>query len=427
MSYAPGFRYDLFISYASDDYDERMALFFRELRVYVARELGKLFTEDSVFHDRQDLNRTPVEWKRTLEQSVESTAILVPFLSPSYATSDYCAKELEWFSEDRDQPLRWKAGSEEVYRICPLLWRALDDVTVQQLAPEIRAAQEQRTASVEELGGKIANALRLMRRSRQTVYIGETDNSVRSKLRDEMSRMGFRVMPDVPMAYADLALVRQLLGEARMAVHFVDGHSGQRAIEAIRSSRLGCQGATVVYEVPGNDLSEEEGISLGWIEEDLLATPATDLRAYDRVRGKNFDQFLQVIEDRLEGLRPVPPTRLGIACEETDRPSVEEIIPKIKARTGFSVICHGLSLFDFKKSRGLLFYWGAAEGRRLRQARSITKGLPKAFFLAPPPKPTVTEAQLAEELGEAIIYRQQETHFSVDDIRPFLQELGWSG
>jgi hypothetical protein len=102
---------------------------------------------------------------------------------------------------------------------------------------------------------------------------------------------------------------------------------------------------------------------------------------------------------------------------------VEAIVPEIQTQTGFSVICHGLSLLDFKKSRGVLFYWGAADGRRLRQARLVTKGLREAFFLAPPPQPTKRE----EELDHARILRQRGDHFSVDDIRPFLQELGWTG
>ena len=421
MAYVPGFQYDLFISYASNDDDGRLTQFVNDIRVFLNRELGKLFTEQCVFFDRQDLNRSPLEWKKKLERSAGAAALLVPFLSPSYASSDYCAKEWEWFC--KEHPLRWPAGTEEVFRVCPIRWRALDQETLDQIAPEIRVAQEQRLIGVEELGQKIANGLRLMRRSRQTVFVGETESQIRRRVWDEMSRMGFRVMPESPMAYSDQHLIRVHLGEARLAIHFVGGQTEQRAIEAIECSRQECQGATVVYEIPGCNLTHEERLSLDWIAEDLRQATAGDPRGYDRVGGKNLDQFLQVLRDRLESVRPVPPTRLGIACEETDRPAVEAIVPEIHARTGFSVICHGLSLLDFKKSRGILFYWGAAEGRRLRQAQLITKGLHEAFFLAPPPKPVSPE----EELGGGLILRQQGDHFRVDDIRPFLQGLGWVG
>jgi hypothetical protein len=197
----------------------------------------------------------------------------------------------------------------------------------------------------------------------------------------------------------------------------------QRAIEAIKRSRQLCQGATVVYEIPGYDLTPEERVSLDWIEDEIRKAPAGDARVYDRVAGKNLDQLLQVLKDRLEGVRPISPTRLGIAFEEPDRPAVEAIIPEIHARTGFSIMCHGLSLLDFKKSRGVLFYWGAAEGKRLRQARLVVRGLLEAFFLAPPAKLVGQD----EQLGEGLILRQKGEHFSVEDIRPFLQELGWAG
>lgn len=421
MAYVPGFQYDLFISYASNDDNGRLTEFVNDLRVYLAGDLGKLFTEQSVFFDRQDLNRSPLEWKRKLQQSAGSAAILIPFLSPSYASSDYCAKEWEWFCEE--QPLRWQAGTEEVFRVCPLVWHALDSDIRQQIAPEIQAAQEERSIGVEGLGKKISNGLRLMRRSRQTVFVGETENEVRRSVRDEMSRTGFRVMPETMMAYSDPSFIRARLGEARLAVHFVGQQAQQRAIEAIQWSRRLCQGATVIYEIPGYDLTAEERVSLDWIEEDLRKAPADDERGYDRVAGKNLDQFLQVLRDRLEGVRPVRPTRLGIACEEPDRPAVDAIIPEIHARTGFSISCLGLSLLDFKKSRGVLFYWGAAEGKRLRQARQVVKGLLDALFLAPPAKPAGQE----EQLGEGLILRQRGERFSVDDIRPFLQGLGWVG
>ncbi|HEV3037284.1 MAG TPA: toll/interleukin-1 receptor domain-containing protein [Candidatus Angelobacter sp.] len=423
MAYVPGFQHDLFVSYGSEDYDAQMGRFVADLRVYLARELGKLFKGESVFFDRQNLNHTPTEWKTKLEESAGSAAILVPFLSASYATSEYCAKELEWFCENHDRPLNWPAGTEKVYRICPLRWRATDE----QVAPEVRAAQEQQSIGVEDLGAKIANGLRLMRRSCQTVYVGETDNEVRGKVRDELGRMGFRVMPDLPTAYRDSQLVRTHLSEARLAIHFVDGRAPQRAIDSIRWSREHCQRATVIYEVLGCDIKPAERLQLRWIEEDLRQATTLDQRAYDHVSGKNFDQFLQVVRDRLERVLPVRPTPLGIACEERDRPAVEDILTEIRVQTGFTVTCHGLSLLDFKKSRGVLFYWGAADGRRLRQARVATKGIRQAFFLAPPPKEAEHERELGEEVGENLIFRQHSARFKVDDIAPFLRELGWVG
>ena len=178
------------------------------------------------------------------------------------------------------------------------------------------------------------------------------------------------------------------------------------------------------YEVPGVELSDEERFSLEWIEEDLRQASATDSRVYDRISGKNknLDQFLQVIKDRLEGARPGPAAQIGIACEDADRRAAESIIPDIQGRTGLSVVCHGMSLLDFKKSQGILLYWGESAGVRLRQARRIIKSY-SSFFLAPPGKPDPSVA----ELSDADVLRQKAERFQVDDIRPFLEKLGWKG
>jgi hypothetical protein len=414
VAYVPGFQYDVFVSYARSD-DSRLSEFVRDIRKYLTREFGTLFADECVFFDQQGLNHAPTEWKKKLKESAESAAILVPFLSPSYATSDYCAKEWEWFC--KEHPLRWKTGSETVYRVCPVEWRPLDEEMQEQIAPEILDAQVQQSLSVEELGRKIANGLRLMRRSRQTVFVGECEHDVRQEVWNEMSRMGFRVMPSGPMAFGNSALIREHICEARLAVHFAGGHDQQRPFEAIKWSLKECQGATVVYEVPGHDLTREERFEIERIEYDFKLDPR-----YHHVR-QNFNELVHVLRDLMEGARPVRPTPLGIACEETDRPAVEAIIPEIQTRTGFEVTCHGLSLFDLKKSPGVLFYWGAAEGGWLRQARKARPAARDAFFLAPPPKPSGYE----QDLAGTYVFRQQGERFQVDEIRPFLQELGWAG
>lgn len=68
---------------------------------------------------------------------------------------------LEWFLEDA--PLRWESSTEQVYRICPVDWRALQPRALRQVAPEIREAQQQFSSNVEELGKKLIEGLRLMR------------------------------------------------------------------------------------------------------------------------------------------------------------------------------------------------------------------------------------------------------------------------
>ena len=77
MAYVPGFEYDLFLSYATDDFDDKLAGLVGDVRVFPRRELGKEFSEkNGIFLDRDQLNRTPTQWKQTLQHSAGSAPIL---------------------------------------------------------------------------------------------------------------------------------------------------------------------------------------------------------------------------------------------------------------------------------------------------------------------------------------------------------------
>src|SRR5437763_1804574 len=58
MAYVPGFEYDIFLSYASDDLDDNLKTFFNDLRIALRRQLGKDFSDEhSIFLDRNELNQ----------------------------------------------------------------------------------------------------------------------------------------------------------------------------------------------------------------------------------------------------------------------------------------------------------------------------------------------------------------------------------
>ncbi len=327
---------------------------------------------------------------------------------------------MAWF-QSSEQALTWKAKDERsVYRFLPVRWRSIDQDTFEDLAIDIQNAQHQLTASCEQVGAKLVEGLKLMRRSCKTVYLGETKADVRVRVRDELSRSGYRVVPEGEQAFDGEARVRTHLSSAILAVHFVGGQTLQRALDAIDWSLKSCSGATVVYQPPELDLNEVERQHLVWIADDVQAFDIAE--KYDHVERKNLDHLLQTLRDRLSGAGVRAATKLGMAFEEADRPAVEWAATEIEAATGFVIHRHGLGLADIKKSRSVLFYWGAAEGRRLRKAVAFSVGH-KAFLLAPPPK----LPEHASELTGGRILRQQGDQFRVDDVGPFLKELGWPG
>jgi hypothetical protein len=419
MAYVPGFKYDLFVSYASEDHDKRMVKLIDDLRSYLTRELGKLFPDDSIFFDRRALNQRPVNWRDELKEAAQSAAILLPLLSPSYASSKWCAKELEYF-DSSGHSLHSRAANQCVYRILPVLWWNLDAEFLSQLDPRLQAAQQDRTLTAEQLGTKLVEGLKLMRRACKIVYLGESELDTRDKVRDELSRAGYRVLPESPQAFGAEATVRKHMSDALLSLHFVGGQMQQRTLDAIKWSLKTCSGATIVYHTPECDLTEVEREWLEWVEEDIRNSGNSD--RYDRVDQKNLDKLLQTLRDRLDGYGFRPATNLGIAFEETDKLQVESVASEIENATGFVIQRHGLGLADIKKSRSVLFYWGAAEGRRLRRAVTFSVGR-KAFLVAPPPKP----AEYQIDLTGGPIFQQQGDQFRVDDVRPFLKDLGWQG
>src|SRR4051812_10933563 len=102
MPYVPGFEYDLFISYASDD-NERSAVeeFAATLERHISDNLVNCFSPKEkirTYFDRQRLGtQTAVNWEEQLKTAASSAAILVPLISPNYLSSSYCSKERSWF------------------------------------------------------------------------------------------------------------------------------------------------------------------------------------------------------------------------------------------------------------------------------------------------------------------------------------------
>src|SRR4051794_14309963 len=102
MPYVPGFEYDLFISYASDDnHGGAVEGFVTTVGEHISRNLVNCFSPKEkirIYFDRQRLaTQTAVNWEEQLKAAAASSAILVPLVSPNYLSSVYCSKERSWF------------------------------------------------------------------------------------------------------------------------------------------------------------------------------------------------------------------------------------------------------------------------------------------------------------------------------------------
>src|ERR1019366_7565601 len=206
MPYVPGFDYDLFLSYASGDNDQgAVEEFAGTLEKHISDNLVNCFSPQEkvrVYFDRERLaSQTAVNWEDHLKEAASSSALLVPLLSPNYLSSTYCGKERDWF-----------ATQSHVGNGCPFAvagWRPIGQNPVPK---EFEKAQrhpasavwlallppEERMKSAREFALKLRDFLVKMRESVSAVFLGPAAArglATRNRLRDELEKSGYRVVP----------------------------------------------------------------------------------------------------------------------------------------------------------------------------------------------------------------------------------------
>src|SRR5215467_5677413 len=121
MAYVPGCRFDLFISYASENNrDGWVEQFEKTLGQELGDLLGRHFGRESIFFDKRE-PEVAQSFPQELINAARDSAILVPILSPSYLTSPWCSHErTEFFS-------RLPHGAEPAECLSPVVVRPIED------------------------------------------------------------------------------------------------------------------------------------------------------------------------------------------------------------------------------------------------------------------------------------------------------------
>jgi hypothetical protein len=128
MAYVPGCRYDLFLSYASEnDRDAWVEQFEKALSQELGDLLGRQFDpKESVFFDKRNLE-VAQSFPNRLQVAARDSAILVPVLSPGYLTSPWCNRErTEFFSK-----LPQGASLEDC--LAPVAVRPIDETAIDKV------------------------------------------------------------------------------------------------------------------------------------------------------------------------------------------------------------------------------------------------------------------------------------------------------
>ena len=99
MAFVPGFKYDLFISYAHGDNESVppdpgwAAYFEHSLRITLRQLLG---AQPEIFLDNRKLGGE-MDFSNEIRESLSGSAALLVIASPLYLESVFCRKEREWF------------------------------------------------------------------------------------------------------------------------------------------------------------------------------------------------------------------------------------------------------------------------------------------------------------------------------------------
>ncbi len=449
MPYVPGFEYDLFISYASEDNSQgAVEEFVATLEKHIADNLVNSFSPKEkirIYLDRQRLaKQTAVNWEEQLKAAASSSAILVPLLSPNYLSSPYCSKERSWFGTQH-----------HVGSTCPFAVTGWLPVGQSPIPMEFEKAQrhpagpewlgwlaaEERIKSARELAIKLRDALVEMRASVSGVFLGPAEGrgvGTRSRLRDELEKSGCRVLPDADYVYNDAEEVQEYLKSALLAVHFPGDGLDLEGLRAMEESFLSA-GKTLLIQPFGSNLSEDEAGVIEEIEAELGQGGRYAAVVHMRLEGKTDDQVWDVVKREVLAARfqkNKSEFTVGVACEARDLAGAKALAGLI---AGLGVPAQ-YPLFDtaasiteklqalrttITQSQALLCYWATADGKGLQKrleqdAHRHYKA--RAWYVAPP---LDVPAKLTLGQTPQMVLQQKAAEMDLATVEPFLRELGW--
>jgi TIR domain len=449
MPYVPGFEYDLFVSYASADNTKCGIV---ELAGAIEKQISDNLVnchspqeKVKVYLDRERLaTKTCVNWEENLQGAASSSAILVALLSPNYLSSAYCDKEREWFSA--------QAHAQSQFPFTVVNWLETGSIP---LPSELRKAQRhpdnrvsmgamataERGKSTRELALKLREALVEMRGRVSAVFLGPAAGrglETRQRLRDELERSGYRVVPDANYEYHDADEARGLMEASLVAIHFPGGGLELDGLTILEESFL-YSGKTLLVEPFGSVLDGEEAAVLEEINAGLAPGGRFAGKAYTHLSEKTDEQVWEAVkrEVRAARFRKNPKEfGVGIACEWRDLAGAKEVaglIGQLGVKAQYPAFDTSASITErlralqniITQSSALLCYWADAEGKGLEkrlEQDERRRYQAKAWYLVPP-LDMPGKVRLRQTQG--MVLQQKGAEADPATLEPFLRELGW--
>ena len=238
--YVPGYSNDVFISYAHNDnisHDSSpgwVTAFSKRLEVTLKGLLG---SDVRVWRDEERTSPDRI-LDDELQRQVNSSAVFVAIVSPSYLNSSFCTDERNWFLEANAGTIRLGTSSRglRVVRLPLIEGDAHRQIFADGLGGEFFERKGEYLeelspmstafgALFERLCQGIARLLHQMRRDCTPVYLAACRRDLRrhrQALVDELTSLGYSVLPSVELAGDLLEVAKEELSRARLSVHVFD-------------------------------------------------------------------------------------------------------------------------------------------------------------------------------------------------------------
>jgi hypothetical protein len=312
MSHVPGFRHDLFLSYAHLEDQTWLSGFEAALRQALRDRLGQ---DPSTWQDTGQL-RIGENWQTEIEEAIDRTAAFLAIVSPAYLNSSWCQRERRRFLERVAGGGLPGPALEE--RFLKVIKSPSEDGAHESLLPKIQyvsffrpgtertghvplnPGNEEFTLRMQETAHGIATLLRAMRRSRQAVFVATpNDEGVddADALRAELQAQGFNVRPEglLDASFAD-DFVKRELEAGVLAVFIITGRYDPFIERELRlASELGKRLLVWLHPSAAKPDAQQEKLIAGLRSGNDIPDDATLL---ERVSGRDM------IREVLEALKP---------------------------------------------------------------------------------------------------------------------------
>jgi hypothetical protein len=266
MSYVPGFKFDVFISYAHDSNQPASA---GRDRGWVSelwedlnkRLVGEMAPSPTIFMDDSNLRKAGA-YPEDLEKALRRSALLLTINCEPYVYADWCVWELEKFRDEFDQDPRTKDGGRRIVEVYKSLlpggqapkiqkdnngiWfcsqpRKGGDVLVDQPARTFERGSEDYEKALRVLIDEIKRLLLSMRSTSKSIFIsrpidyaidpGSSLTKLYKDLRNDLQRK-YQVVPAPAVVASDSDLA-----QSTVSVHFLSQTYDESTYKNIESAR----------------------------------------------------------------------------------------------------------------------------------------------------------------------------------------------